>query len=243
MACRTHRLWPANIKIGKQAPANYVPALDAALSAAERERVYKLHALPPLWWEMPYEAFLVARRLRMAQVVRKAWGVLIGDSKAEPITPPTVAELIAGGETGATEFKSTLRTNLHTGQHDEKIHLSALKTIVGFLNAHGGTLLIGVADDGDVLGLSADGFSNEDKMGLHLVNLIKDWIGDVFLPYIHPHFDDQGDERVLIVRCEKGPKAAFVKDGNQQRFFVRGGNATAELMGSSVTDYVKQRFG
>ena len=199
--------------------------------------------VPSLWWDMAYEEFLVARRLRMAQVVREAWESLIGDTKIEPAPPPSVAELIAGGETGATEFKSTLRTNLHTNQHDEKIQLSALKTIAGFLNAHGGTLLIGVADDGEVLGLAADGFPNEDKMGLHLINLIKDRIGDVFLPYIHPHFEDQDGERVLIIRCEKGPKAAFVKDGSQQRFFVRGGNATTELSGNSVMDYVRQRFG
>lgn len=234
--------WPDNIKIGKQAPAAYVPALDAQLSGNERDYLYRLHALPHLWWEMPYEEFLVARRLRMAQVVRDAWNKLVGDTKAEAVAPTSIAELIAGGETGAVEFKSTLRTNLHTGQPDEKMHLSALKTIAGFLNAKGGTLLIGVTDNGEVLGLEADGFPNEDKMGLHLVNLIKDRIGDVFLPYIHPHFEDQGGGRVLAVRCERGPKAAFVKDGNQQRFFVRGGNATTELMGTSITDYVKQRY-
>jgi hypothetical protein len=45
------------------------------------------------------------------------------------------------------------------------------------------------------------------------------------------------------VLCERGPKAAFVKDGQQQRFYVRGGNATTELQGSAIMDYVKQRFG
>jgi predicted HTH transcriptional regulator len=122
------------------------------------------------------------------------------------------------------------------------MQLSALNPIAGFLNAKGGTLLVGVSDSSEVIGLSADGFPTEDKMGLHLVNLIKDRIGDVFLPYIHPHFEEQDGVRILAVRCERGPKAPFVKDGNQQRFFVRGGNATAELIGSSVTDYVKQRF-
>lgn len=235
--------WPENIKIGKQSPAEYVPALDAQMTASERERVYGLHALPHLWWELPYDQFLVERRLRMAQVVRRAWEQLRGDAAIEAVAPPSVAELIAGGETGAVEFKSTLRINLHTGQPDEKMHLSALKTIAGFLNAKGGTLLIGVADDGEVLGVGADGFPNEDKMGLHLVNLIKDRIGEVFLPYVHPHFEDQEGERVLMVRCEPGPKAAFLKDGKEQRFFVRGGNATAELSGAGVTDYINHRFG
>jgi hypothetical protein len=99
------------------------------------------------------------------------------------------------------------------------------------------------SDNGEVLGLDADGFPNEDKMGLHLVNLVKDRLGEVFLPYVHPHFEDQEEQRVLAIRCEKGPKAAFLKDGNFHRFFVRGGNATTELTGASVTDYVKQRFG
>ncbi len=235
--------WPKNIKIGKQSPSSYVPEIDAELSASDRERLYDLHALPHLWWEMPYKEFLVERRLRMAKVVRRAWEQLRGATKGSPAAPPEIADLISGGETGAVEFKSTLRTNLHTGQPDEKMHLSALKTIAGFLNAQGGTLLIGVADDGEVLGIGADKFPNEDKMGLHLVNLIKDRMGDVFLPYVHPHFEDEDGERVLSIKCEKGPKPAFLKDGKEQRFFVRGGNATAELSGLSITDYVKQRFG
>jgi predicted HTH transcriptional regulator len=153
-----------------------------------------------------------------------------------------VADLIAGGESDAVEFKSTLRTNLHTKQPDEKMQLAVLKTIAGFLNAKGGALVVGVSDDGETLGLEADGFPNEDKMGLHLVNLVRDRIGEVFLPYVHPHFEEFDGSRILTVRCEKGPKAAFVKDGSLQRFFVRGGNSTAELQGPSITDYVKQRF-
>lgn len=236
--------WPANIKIGKKSPADYVPPLDHAMSADERERLYGWHALPPLWWEMPYHEFLVQRRVRMADVIRQAWELLtIGSMPSAAVAPVAIADLIAGGETGAVEFKSTLRMNLHTGQVDDKIQMSALKTITGFLNAKGGTLLIGVADDGEVLGLDADGFQSEDKLGLHLVNLVKDRIGEIFLPYIHPHCQDENGARVLAIRCEKGPRAAFLKDGNLQRFFVRGGNATTELSGASVTDYVKQRFG
>lgn len=236
--------WPTNIKIGRKPPSGYVPPLDHAMSGEERDRMYGWHALPPLWWELPYHEFLVQRRVLMADVIRQAWELLtIGSAPAAAPTPLAIADLIAGGETGAVEFKSTLRVNLHTGQPDDKIQLSALKTIAGFLNAKGGTLLIGVADDGEILGLSADGFASEDKLGLHLVNLIKDRIGEVFQPYVHPHFQDENGARVLTIRCEKGPKPAFVKDGNLQRFFVRGGNATTELSGASITDYVKQRFG
>jgi hypothetical protein len=103
-------------------------------------------------------------------------------------------------------------------------------------------LLIGVADDGSLVGLSPDGFPNEDKMSLHLVNLIRDRIGEVFLPYVHPDFVQHDGGRVLSVRCERGPKPSFVKDGNAQRFFVRGANATIELAGPSVLEYSSRRF-
>ena len=234
--------WPSNIKIGKKSPAEYVPPLDADLNAADREQQYFWHALPPLWWELPYDQFLVERRARMAKVIHMAWKRLTGEPDDAAPSSPSVTDLIAGGESDAVEFKSTLRTNLHTGQPDERIHLTNLRTIAGFLNARGGILLIGVADSGEVLGLSADGFPSEDKMGLHLVNLIRDRIGDAFLPYVHPHFEEQDGQRLLIARCEKGPKAAFVKDGSAQRFFVRAANTTAELTGASMTDYIKQRF-
>jgi len=229
--------WPDNLKVGGDAPGAYAPSLDAALSNDDRFH----HALPPAWWGMPFDTFLDERRRRMADVVRAAWERLRGGPPTTQVVP-TTAELIAGGETEGVEFKSTLRTNLHTGQPDDKMQIAALKTIAAFLNAGGGTLLIGVADDGVVTGLTADGFPNEDKMSLHLVNLIRDRIGDLFPPYVHPEFIDHNGGRVLSIRCERGPKPAFVKDGSAQRFFVRGANATAELSGQTVVDYSAQRF-
>jgi predicted HTH transcriptional regulator len=86
----------------------------------------------------------------MGRLVRDGYQKLCGDVPAPKATVLLVADLIAAGESGGVEFKSTLRTNLHTHQPDEKIQLSALKTIAGFLNAHGGTLVIGVVCGGRV---------------------------------------------------------------------------------------------
>src|SRR5260370_4148139 len=68
--------WPDNIKIGKKPPSEYVPPLDHNLTAAQRERMYGWHALPHLWWELPYDDFLVQRRVRMASVIQQAWELL-----------------------------------------------------------------------------------------------------------------------------------------------------------------------
>jgi hypothetical protein len=234
--------WPENLKISNKSPQEYVPELDASLSGKDREEAYFLHALKPLWWELPYDEFLRDRRGRMAKVVQKAWEKLSDSRGLVEEVDVNYADLIDGGETDAVEFKSTLRTNLHTGEFDSRIENSALKTIAGFMNLNGGTLLIGVSDDGSVLGLEADRFPNEDKMSLHLLNLIRGRIGEVFLPYVHPMFDGPEGERILLARCERGPKPAFLSDGSQQKFYVRGGNATTELTGNAIVDFTQKRF-
>ena len=124
--------WPANIKIGKKPPADYVPPLDHAMSADQRDRLYGWHALPPLWWELPYHEFLVQRRVRMGDVIRQAWELLtVGSAPAAAVAPIAIADLIAGGETRAVEFKSTLRMNLHTGQVDDKISSISIENDCG----------------------------------------------------------------------------------------------------------------
>src|SRR3546814_11076929 len=81
----------------------------------------------------------------------RSWDKLTGQQ--EPANDKIqVSELIAAGEGDGVEFKSTLRMNLHTGQVDDKMQVTVLKTIAGFLNAKGGTLLIGVSDDGQEIG-------------------------------------------------------------------------------------------
>ncbi len=70
------------------------------------------------------------------------------------LTP--AAELVVAGETAEVEFKSSARYNQHTGQRDPKLELVIAKTIAAFANSAGGVLLIGVADDGSVLGLDND---------------------------------------------------------------------------------------
>jgi hypothetical protein len=234
--------WGDNTSIGKSPPSAYVPGLEARFEAKALNEMYRHHALPKGWEMMLFDEFLKARRSMMAQTIRAAYEILAGNAVVPP-TSPGVAELIAAGETDAIEFKSTLRTNLHTGQKDPKIELMVLKTIAGFLNSKGGTLVVGVADDGQPVGLDADDFPNEDKLSLHLVNLLKERIGGQHAINVHPRFDDHDGVRVLVVECTAAKAPAWVKDGNADRFFVRYGPSTQELSGQTAHSYIQQRFG
>ena len=154
-----------------------------------------------------------------------------------------ILRLIRDGESERLEFKSTLRTNLETGETDKRMEKAVLKTIVAFLNTDGGNLLIGVDDDGEVIGADLHSFENKDKMGLHLTNLISSKIGNSFLPYISFNLVDFDDKVVIRVKCDPCPLPVFYKDGKTEIFFVRSGPRTEELTGTTLLGYVKNREG
>lgn len=154
----------------------------------------------------------------------------------------SASQLVEKGESARCEYKSTLRVNLHTGKEDKKIEHACLKTIAAFLNTHGGYLLIGVDDQGKPLGIELDGFPNEDKMHLHLVNLLKQRIGAEHVVQIESRFESLEDKRVLVVKCRPSNLPVYLRDGNIEQFYVRTGPATTELLPSQIQGYIKQRF-
>lgn len=234
--------WNDNKAARDLPPADYLPDLLKAVAPSELPQMYYWHALPDGWETMEYRDFLSRRRELMSRVIAEGFRKLDPQRQAEA-PPRPVAELVEEGETDHVEFKATLRRNLHTGQPDERMELAILKTIAGFLNSRGGELVVGVSDDGTPVGIEADGFPNEDKMSLHFVNLINGRIGAAHAIYTHPRFEDYKDKRVLRVHCYPARSAVFVKEGNGERFFVRSGPATAELTGTPMQMFIRNRFG
>lgn len=237
--------WGDNTGISDQAPVNYLPDMKARFSQTEIERMYRLHALPLKWEHLDYSEFLEKRRELMAKVIAEGYAsLMIGEIKEELATAKfDLSMAVINGESEAVEFKSTLRTNLHTGSKDPRMELAVLKTLAGFLNTIGGTLVVGVSDDGSPVGIQVDEFENEDKMGLHLVNIVKSRMGISAMINMHVHFDDRDDCRVMVVKCRKAPTPVFVKDGDMERFYIRTGPSTTELSPSQTQDFIKQRFG
>lgn len=239
----TYVEWLDNLKISDQSPAEYMPHIKERLSPEDLAQMYRFHALPDNWEHMDYSDFLQRRRDLMAQIIRESYERLTAGVEA-PMESPEIPlfDLIRSGESDSVEFKSTLRTNIHTGQRDKRMEAAVLKTLAGFLNATGGTLFIGVSDEGTPVGLEADGFPNEDKMHLHLVNLVNHSMGERAWIALHANFDDYDDVRVMVVRCERSPFPIYLEDGNIQRFYVRTGPATTELSLEEAHSYINHRF-
>ncbi len=159
----------------------------------------------------------------------------------------SVLALIQKGESFDLEFKSTIRLNLKTGEKDKRMEKAVLKSLVAFLNGDGGTLLVGVADDGEILGVDVEGFDNADKMNLHIINLISSQIGDEFLPFIRfkeVNFgkkESGADKLVVRFDCRPTVTPVFYKEGKTEIFFVRSGPSSVELTGSDLIKYIDHR--
>lgn len=234
--------WDDNGAIATSRPDKYGPEYAERFSGSELAELYYWHALPPDWYTLSYEQLLDQRVKLMARVVRDGYLTLAKRDLAV-VDTTSVEALLQAGEGPHLEYKSTLRTNLHTSQPDQRIEHGVLKTVAGFMNTDGGTLLIGVDDGGRALGLEADGFPNEDKMILHLANLVKDRLGPHNAMYVDSTYVSAGTKRVMAIRCRQASKPVFVRDGGLERFYIRILAATQELQGSHMQHYVTERFG
>ncbi len=152
-----------------------------------------------------------------------------------------IRNLIRAGESTSLEFKSTMRTNLRTGKPGKEIELAWLKAVAGFMNSDGGILLIGVADDGEILGLDVDNFANEDKCRLHFKNLLNTHIGAEFTRFISLKVVAIEQMSILIIECERVRRPVFLSVGKNEDFFIRSGPSSTKLSMSQMVKYLSER--
>lgn len=156
-----------------------------------------------------------------------------------------VRNLIRQGESKTVEFKETLSLDVkkQTGKKEKYIEEEVLKTIVAFLNTEGGTLLIGVNDNGDVTGIDIEikkfYQKNTDKFLLHFKNRVKEKIGEEFYPYFEYKVISINDYQILMVECSPSESPCFL-DGKE--FYVRTNPASDKLEGQKLIEYIKNHF-
>ncbi len=157
-------------------------------------------------------------------------------------------ELIKRGESKTLEFKSSLRWSLKESRQDDKLVThAALKTIAAFLNTEGGDLLIGVADDGRVVGIEHDAFQNDDKLMLHLTQVVRNGMGDRAGTCIDPRMQVVDGKTVCLVSCQRSPEPVYltwkgVEASPGGDLYVRSGPGTVRLTPESAVEYVRTRF-
>ena len=135
--------------------------------------------------------------------------------------------------------------NTNTGKkEDHAIRYSSLKEICGFLNTGDGTLIIGVTDRMEILGIERDGLNkNKDKYSRLIMDLIRASMGDVAAGNVFIKFEELEDKVVCIIECKKGASPTYLTfKNNKEDFFYRVGSSTVSPPPSELYRILNERF-
>lgn len=151
--------------------------------------------------------------------------------------------IIREGESKRVEFKQTLSLDIKKQTKEKYIELAALKTIVAFLNSEGGNLLIGVNDEGNILGVENElqkfHKNNKDNYLKHFKNLMAKRIGEPYYPFIDQKLIEIDKQNVLLIQCKASKKPCYLDNSG---FYVRTNPATDKLEGPRLVDYINNHF-
>jgi hypothetical protein len=219
----------SNLWIGVVIPENDV------LNQLQRRQMNNLSISAAIFLLGIIVAILMIRRYRKQLTIRSLT-ILESDDLENKIR-----EIVRKGESSTVEFKSTMRMNLKTMQPGKEIELAWLKATTAFMNSEGGILLLGVNDDGEFIGIEADKFENEDKCGLHFKNLINQHIGAEFTSYLNFKVLNIENKTVAILESKSSQKPVFLKNKNEEYFYIRSGPSSIKLQTSKVLEYIEDR--
>ena len=119
----------------------------------------------------------------------------------------------------AIEFKSTFQFDIVNNTKEEKLKYECAKEIAAFMNTSGGYLLIGVEDDGNVIGLEHDYSCLNIRQGQSPSDKFKQEISDYLCSIlkIEPRlindiimFKFDNDKEICIILVEKQDKPVFI---------------------------------
>jgi hypothetical protein len=253
-----------NRKIGGNAPSVYLDRIEQheGIDRHELDEFIRSHDVDPLLLRSDdFEGFFRSRFERLVKQIEEAMGKPANrapeqadnpfiDRDRDPVRLQSqVEQIIANGESRIVEFKSTGRKNRHTGNQDPAIEWATLKTLAGFMNANGGTLLVGVADDGSIVGIEEDypfvKGGESDGWELWLTRLVETAMGKVEATELDIRFALVDQRTVARVDVGPSPVPVFAtppKGEKRQVFVARINNATEELDGPDLLEYRSRRW-
>jgi hypothetical protein len=259
--------YKANRKIGGVAPSKYLVSLQKdkqlGLSDMEMDHLLESHLIDPGSLRCDdFQTFLRNRSIALLEVIYEAMGkgdappdkLAIFGLTADEDKAAQIKQKIAGGETSMVEFKSTLRWHIRANRVDKKMEEIILKSIAALSNRYGGTLFIGVRDDGEILGLDADYATlkepNKDHFELYLRELVNAAYGTNFATsQLEITFPEKDGKEFCEIEVKRGKEPLYTQvlgnDKNApktEKFYVRSGNSSRELPIDEIPKYVGERF-
>jgi hypothetical protein len=230
----------ANRKISSTPPVEYMKEIQANHPGALQAQSIPMNQ--DLWVTDRYEDFLAQRCRLLAAAMNDFLDSLVPDEVAKKDMALQIPELIKRGESVQLEFKRSLRWDYQQTIKNKAVERVIAKTVAGFANAKGGTLLIGIDDDGNVLGLEPDyqslGKPNRDGFELQVTQVLSSALGESVLAFVTVTFHEIDGKDVCQIVAEPSDHPVYLTDGGQQALYVRMGNLTKALPVDEAVKYV-----
>lgn len=153
-----------------------------------------------------------------------------------------IKNLITQGENQFLELKSSIRYDYQQQTTNAGLEIIIAKTIVGFMNAKGGKLIVGVNDNGQILGLENDFKTlkqqNKDGFEQKIYEIISKFIGKEYCIYSTIYFYEIEKKDICVIDIQKPKEPAYLLKGTDTTFFLRTGNATRPLSTKEAVHYM-----
>ncbi len=155
--------------------------------------------------------------------------------------------LIQQGESSLLEFKSSFRWDLEQKCVNRTLEIVILKTIAGFLNSStGGTLLIGVSDNGDIIGLDKDyqALKRRDQDGFEqaIITAISTKLGADLCQFVKVLFHTFENKHICRLIILASPHSVFLQQGKELKFYLRTGGGTRDLNIKEAVEFIIHRW-
>ena len=227
-------------------PGEYLPKVEADHRGALRAQSVPMDR--QLWQPERFLDFLAARRRLLADAMNVFVASWIPEVDSGVCDEQGVRLLMAQGESETVEFKSSLRWDREKEQVNKALESVVVKTLAGFMNGKGGTLLIGVNDAGGAVGLSTDYGSlkkaDRDGFELHLQQLVTRDLGEAAsASFLTVNFHEIDSQDICQVTVEPSDHPIYVESKSETVFYLRSGNATHPLPVNEAIQYVQHRWG
>lgn len=238
----------ANRKKSNNPAEEYLQATNEHFPGALEKQCIPMDS--ELWKMENFEMFLEKRRIILADELN---GFLnnITETNYQSVDMD-VLEMIMAGENSQVEFKTTLRYDMRENKVNKKLEDVVLKTLAAFSNGQGATLIMGVTDDLEIIGLENDfntlNSATKDEFELHLRNLVNHAYGIEFATNnLKVTFPEVNETEICVVEIKQGLRPLYTEvtdknGGKSKKFYVRSGNASQEIDITEVSQYINQRF-
>ena len=197
---------------------------------------------PSLWTADSYEEFLRARR---SAIVRAVNGLVESLDNGDP-EPADDSLVIANGETASVEFKSSLLWDHQRGVKNPCLAGVVLRAVAALMNADGGTVYVGVSDNGLIVGIGSDyaclgSKGNWDGWSQAFANAFRRIGAEFSAGVTHEKIVLEGKD-VAKISVERGQKPAYLDPFGKAEFYVRVGTTTQPLNPKQASEYIQKRF-